>query len=147
VGVETNSGQSTPQGRTVGEGTTNHGIDPGDTVDTIITNMVSMSLVPPTTTVTSHTTPTIPLIYHPAPSGVTTTRGHLALFNQLVQRGQWAVEWIYTSDGGDGTHTTPIWSVRVEVDGEEYGRGKGGTKKAARNEAAKEGLVRLGVDV
>ncbi|KIM63657.1 hypothetical protein SCLCIDRAFT_735641 [Scleroderma citrinum Foug A] len=80
-------------------------------------------------------------------AGVTTTIGHLALFNQLLQRGQKAVEWIYANDGGDGSHTTPIWSVRVEVDGEEYGRGKGGTKKAARNEAAKEGLVRLGVDV
>lgn len=144
MGVDTNGGQSTPQCGTAGEGTTAHGIDPG--VDAIITNMVSMS-IPPTTTVTSHTTPTVPLIYHPAPSGVTTTIGHLALFNQLLQRGQKAVEWIYASDGGDGTHTTPIWSVRVEVDGEEYGRGKGGTKKAARNEAAKEGLVRLGIDV
>lgn len=141
--VRTQYGLPPPQLGNVGVETNS-----GDTVDTIISNMVSMTLVPPTTTVTSHTTPTIPLIYHPAPSGVTTTtRGHLALFNQLVQRGQWAVEWIYTSDGGDGTHTTPIWSVRVEVDGEEYGRGKGGTKKAARNEAAKEGLVRLGVDV
>lgn len=45
------------------------------------------------------------------------------------------------------TTTTPIWTVRVEVDGEVYGRGRGNTKKAARNEAAKEGLVRMGIVV
>lgn len=40
-----------------------------------------------------------------------------------------------------------MWVVSVFVDGECLGKGKGGTKKAARNEAAKEGLVSLGVHV
>ncbi|KAF6761927.1 ribonuclease III domain-containing protein [Ephemerocybe angulata] len=46
-----------------------------------------------------------------------------------------------------GTHTTPVWYVKVFVDGEFYGRGRGNTKKAARNEAAREGLLKLGVEV
>ena len=33
------------------------------------------------------------------------------------------------------------------VEGECLGRGRGSTKKAARNEAAKEGLVNLGIYV
>jgi ribonuclease-3 len=33
------------------------------------------------------------------------------------------------------------------VDGNCIGRGRGNTKKAAKNEAAKEGLTKLGVDV
>lgn len=46
-----------------------------------------------------------------------------------------------------GTHTTPVWYAKAIVDGEFYGRGRGNTKKAAKNEAAKEGLVKLGVEV
>ncbi|KAH6914671.1 hypothetical protein BKA70DRAFT_1256728 [Coprinopsis sp. MPI-PUGE-AT-0042] len=46
-----------------------------------------------------------------------------------------------------GTTLTPVWYVKVLVDGEFYGRGRGNTKKAARNEAAKEGLVKLGINV
>jgi ribonuclease-3 len=65
-----------------------------------------------------------------------------------VQKANQAVEWVY-SDGGDGqsTKTTPVWVVKVLVDGKCLGKGKGGTKKAARNEAAKEGLESLGVHV
>jgi ribonuclease-3 len=37
--------------------------------------------------------------------------------------------------------------VQVLVDGEFFGRGRGSTKKAARNECAKQGLVRMGVAV
>ncbi|KAI6024455.1 ribonuclease III domain-containing protein [Pisolithus marmoratus] len=79
--------------------------------------------------------------------GSGSTRGHLALFNQLMNKKQLDVEWVYTNGGGDGTVTTPIWSVKAEVNGEVYGTGKGRTKKSARNEAAKEGLKRLGVDM
>jgi len=46
-----------------------------------------------------------------------------------------------------GTQTTPVWYVKVMVDGEFYGRGRGNTKKAARNEAAKEGLEKMGIVV
>ena len=48
---------------------------------------------------------------------------------------------------GEGTKTTPIWVVRAMVEGECLGRGRGSTKKAARNEAAKEGLLALGIYV
>ncbi|KAG5648801.1 hypothetical protein DXG03_000150 [Asterophora parasitica] len=87
-----------------------------------------------------------------------TTIGHLALFNQHLQKGDRQVEWIY-SDSPDhddgkggvtevkGTKTTPVWFVRVLVDGEFYGRGRGNTKKAARNEAAKLGLEKMGIFV
>jgi len=47
----------------------------------------------------------------------------------------------------NGTKVTPVWYVKVLVDGELYGKGRGGTKKAARNEAAKEGLEKLGIKV
>ncbi|KIK67591.1 hypothetical protein GYMLUDRAFT_36332 [Collybiopsis luxurians FD-317 M1] len=94
-----------------------------------------------------------------------TTVGHLSLFNQHVQRSNRSVEWIYTptmpeldpSAQGDeqlispgmlkGMKATTIWFVKVIVDGECLGQGKGGTKKIARNEAAKRGLESLGVHV
>jgi ribonuclease-3 len=94
-----------------------------------------------------------------------TTIGHLALFNQHIQKSNRAVEWIYTSTDPEldpsaqgpnllisesmmrGMKTTPVWFVRVVVDGECLGQGKGGSKKVARNEAAKVGLRRLGVHV
>ena len=91
----------------------------------------------------------------------TTTIGHLALFNQHLQKANRQVEWIY-SNGGEsgytdmglspdlaikGTKTTPVWYVKVMVDGEFHGRGRANTKKAARNEAAKEGLQKLGIVV
>ncbi|KAF7352356.1 Phosphoadenosine phosphosulfate reductase [Mycena venus] len=102
------------------------------------------------------------------------TTGHLALFNQRLQKGDARVEWVYSDqhpfgesnelhpgaaaeNGNDnapdrfarahGNKSTPVWSVQVLVDGEVYGRGRGNTKKAARNEAAKQGLVRMGVAV
>ncbi|KAG0703866.1 ribonuclease III domain-containing protein [Suillus ampliporus] len=83
----------------------------------------------------------------PRPSGTPTTIGHLALFNQQLQKANRVVEWIYADGTGEGTKTTPIWIVRCEVDGEVYGRGQGGTKKSARNEAAKEGLKKMGIEV
>ncbi|PPQ67577.1 hypothetical protein CVT25_012071, partial [Psilocybe cyanescens] len=112
---------------------------------------------------------------HPGPGELMNmpTIGHLALFNQNLQKTNRVVEWIY-SDGNDaaadnghgnsngneysdvgldpdvmikGTKATPVWYVKVMVDGEFYGRGRGNTKKAARNEAAKEGLRLLGIDV
>jgi len=93
--------------------------------------------------------------------------GHLALFNQHLQKSNREVEWIYSDgsscSGGDvggagyndmglpaevmicGTKTTPVWYVKVLVDGTLHGRGRGNTKRAARNEAAKEGLCKLGI--
>ncbi|KAG6861838.1 hypothetical protein C0995_011135 [Termitomyces sp. Mi166 len=84
-----------------------------------------------------------------------TTIGHLALFNQHLQKSDRSVEWVYSDVPEEGievdeftkhaSKTTPVWYVKVLVDGEFYGNGRGNTKKAARNEAAKVGLERLGV--
>jgi ribonuclease III len=76
-----------------------------------------------------------------------TTAGHLSLFNQYLQQRNKAVEWEYSGSAGQGTKTTPIWVVQAIVDNECLGRGRGSTKKAAKNEAAKEGLSNMGVYV
>ncbi|KAF9450944.1 ribonuclease III [Macrolepiota fuliginosa MF-IS2] len=91
-----------------------------------------------------------------APSG-----GYLALFNQYLQKGNKQVEWRF-SDGRDiedkekegqdsvvvnGKKTTPVWYAKVFVNDEVYGQGKGTTKQAAKNEAAKQGLDRMGIVV
>ncbi|KAJ7637200.1 ribonuclease III domain-containing protein [Mycena rosella] len=92
----------------------------------------------------------------PSPTTDSPPVGHLALFNQHLQKGAQHVEWVYSDQHpfGDaaaaewaGSKTTPVWSVQVVVDGTVLGRGRGNTKKAARNAAAKEGLARLGVAV
>ena len=82
----------------------------------------------------------------PAPR-VSGNVGHLSLFNQYMQQQCKSIEWVYADSAGEGTKTTPIWVVRAMVEDECLGRGRGSTKKAARNEAAKEGLVRLGIYV
>ena len=95
------------------------------------------------------------------------------MFNQLLHKEDRRVEWVYDdmivgkglkgdNDGSaayrdmslpaaevttTGTKTTPVWYVKVLVDGDVYGKGRGSTKKAARNEAAKEGLEKLGIKV
>jgi len=76
-----------------------------------------------------------------------TSAGYLALFNQCLHQGSKELEWVYADSAGEGTKTTPVWVVRAMVDGKCVGRGRGNTKKAARNEAAKEGLATLGVHV
>jgi len=70
--------------------------------------------------------------------------GPLSLFNQHLQQKSKSIEWIYSDSAGEGTKTTPIWVVRAMVDGQCLGRGRGTTKKVAKNEAAKEGLKKLG---
>ncbi|KAI0700620.1 ribonuclease III domain-containing protein [Cytidiella melzeri] len=88
---------------------------------------------------------------YPGPSAQRVTpmapAGHLSLFNQCLQQKNKAVEWEYSGSAGQGTKTTPIWVVRAIVDHECLGRGRGSTKKAAKNEAAKEGLSNMGVYV
>ncbi|KAJ7368853.1 ribonuclease III domain-containing protein [Mycena albidolilacea] len=120
-------------------------------------------------------TPASPSASSHSSAGDANNIGHLALFNQCLQKGEARVEWVYSdqhpfgpSDGlgvngggvartnntpndsfaaGAGNKSTPVWSAQVLVDGEVYGRGRGNTKKAARNECAKQGLVRMGVAV
>jgi ribonuclease-3 len=70
------------------------------------------------------------------------------------------VEWVYSDPLKEGSSdlnaspeitkgmkTTPVWYVKVMVDGEFYGKGRGSNKKAARNEAAKVGLEKMGIFV
>jgi len=77
-----------------------------------------------------------------------TTSGHLSLFNQHIQKAEKTVEWVYSGgSSNESKRTTPVWGVKVMVDGECLGQGKGLSKKAARNEAAKQGLEGLGVYV
>lgn len=71
--------------------------------------------------------------------------GHLALFNQHLQQTRKSLEWRYESENGPGTNTTPRWVVRCYLDGDEIAEGRGNTKKAAQNDAAKEGLVKFGI--
>ena len=80
-------------------------------------------------------------------SHMTSTAGHLSLFNQYLQQTNKVVEWQYCDSVGQGTKTTPIWVVQAIVDRKCLGRGRGSTKKAAKNEAAKEGLSAMGVYV
>ncbi|KXN89461.1 Ribonuclease 3 [Leucoagaricus sp. SymC.cos] len=85
--------------------------------------------------------------------------GYLALFNQCLQKGNREVEWMF-SDGRredadkpeslvvvKGKKATPVWCATVRVDSEVYGKGKGTTKQLAKNEAAKQGLERMGINV
>ncbi|CAL1700256.1 unnamed protein product [Somion occarium] len=81
----------------------------------------------------------------PPPSRIAASTGHLSLFNQHLQQKCKHIEWVYSDSAGEGTRTTPIWVVRAMVEGKCLGRGRGSTKKAAKNEAAKEGLQNLGV--
>lgn len=83
----------------------------------------------------------------PPPAQYSASVGHLALFNQCLQQESKPVEWVYTGSAGEGSKTTPVWVVRAIVGGDCIGCGRGSTKKAAKNEAAKEGLVKMGVDV
>ena len=66
---------------------------------------------------------------------------------QYLQQQNKVVEWVYRDSADHGTKTTPVWLVRAMVNSECIGRGRGNTKKAARNEAAKEGLQAMGVYV
>ena len=87
----------------------------------------------------------LPPTFDPALRGVTT--GHLSLFNQyLQQRGKY-VEWVWTESDVNQGKTTPMWAVRAMIDQRCFGKGKATTKKAAKNEAAKEALLALGVGV
>ena len=118
---------------------TQHGLPP----------LLTPSSSPPTSAGKHDGTGTPPALDLARMAPESTTIGHLALFNQHVQKANAAVEWVYSDGPSDreGKKTTPIWLVKVLVDGECLGQGKGGTKKAARNEAAKGGLKGLGVYV
>jgi ribonuclease-3 len=95
-----------------------------------------------------------------------TPLGYLQLFNQHAAQQKKAVEWTFDKstgsslapggnrvkpvsvdllEDGEGSDATPVWVVRALVGPRCIGRGKGRTKKAAKNEAAREALKALGV--
>jgi len=83
----------------------------------------------------------------PSPLSWSSSGGHLSLFNQHMQQQRKTIEWIYSSDRGPGTKTTPIWRVQALLDGQCIAEGRGSTKKAAQNDAAKAGLEGLNVEI
>jgi hypothetical protein len=76
----------------------------------------------------------------------TTTLGHLGLFNQRLQQQSKAIEWVFDDTITESNRATPVWAARALVDGACWGYGRGNTKKAAKNEAAKQGLRHMGFD-
>ncbi|CCL98251.1 uncharacterized protein FIBRA_00245 [Fibroporia radiculosa] len=83
----------------------------------------------------------------PPPSHMPASIGHLSLFNQHLQQQNMCIEWVWAGSEGQGSRTTPIWVVQAMVGDECFGQGRGSTKKAAKNEAAKEGLQKMGIYV
>jgi ribonuclease-3 len=74
------------------------------------------------------------------------TLGHLGLFNQRLQQHSKPVEWVFDDTVPDSTNATPFWVAKALVDGDCWGTGHGNNKKAAKNEAAKQGLRRMGYE-
>jgi ribonuclease-3 len=74
------------------------------------------------------------------------TVGHLGLFNQRLQQDNKPIEWVFDDTVTESTNATPFWVAKAMVDGHCWGVGHGNNKKAAKNEAAKKGLKRMGYD-
>jgi ribonuclease-3 len=119
--------------------TSSHSHSPSSSSSSLSSSSSSSPPLPPSTSSPEETSPDF--------TPLTINIGHLALFNQQLQKTNRAVEWVYANSSGSGTKTTPIWAASVLVDGEPLGDGKGYTKRAARNEAAKVGLKNLGIFV
>lgn len=139
-----------------------HGLAPAPpAIDLTECALVPAPAPPPTNlTVPYATPPSTP------GSALASQSGFLELFNQqIAQQGKF-VEWVFDVDTGEGhgtradpiridlegatasagSHTTPIWHVEAHIDGQCVGRGKGRTKQAAKNEAGREALVRMGIN-
>ena len=76
----------------------------------------------------------------------TTTLGHLGLFNQRLQQQSLSIEWVFDDTVTESNRATPVWAAKALVNGDCWGHGRGNTKKAAKNEAAKQGLRYMGFD-
>jgi len=66
----------------------------------------------------------------------------LSQFNACLQPYNKRIEWIF--DDTIIENSVPLWTVKLVVDGDRWGYGRGNSKKAAKNEAAKQGLTRMG---
>lgn len=111
-----------------------HGLDPEPPQPTPPEENQQYSLVQPG-----------PSSSYPAAARANFTVGHLSFFNQILQQQSKSIQWDFSDSLGEGTKSTTIWVVKAIVGGECLGSGRGSTKKAAKNEAAKQGLVHLGI--
>ena len=66
----------------------------------------------------------------------------LSQFNACLQPYRKRVEWIFETII---ENNLPLWTVKLFVDDDCWGYGRGSTKSAAKNEAAKQGHKRIGV--
>ncbi|KAJ7499915.1 hypothetical protein FB451DRAFT_47485 [Mycena latifolia] len=84
-----------------------------------------------------------------APTGTGKPINPLAIFNQRTQKFNQSVGWLYSADhiskDGAAAQGEPlyVWSATVLLDGVEFGRGTGSTKKAGRRAAAEQALARM----
>jgi ribonuclease-3 len=69
------------------------------------------------------------------------TPNPLSQFNACLQPSNKRIEWIF--DETVIENNVPLWTVKLFVDGDRWGYGRGSSKKVAKNEAAKQGLTRL----
>jgi hypothetical protein len=98
----------------------------------------------------SSESPTLPK-YSPAPQSGAAPRqfmqsavaeGHLPLLNQVLQHAKRWIEWDYKEDPKAPT-TTPIWDSFGRMSDVEVCRGRGNTKKLAKNDAARRLVTEL----
>ena len=68
------------------------------------------------------------------------TVSHLTQFNACLQPYYKRIEWKF--DDTVIENNIPLWVVKLFVDGDRWGRGSGSSKREAKNEAARQGLVR-----
>jgi len=66
---------------------------------------------------------------------------YLGQFNMCLQQYNRRVEWKF--DDTVIENNVPLWTVKLVVDDDHWGYGRGSTKKAAQNEAAEQGLKRM----
>ncbi|EIN10970.1 ribonuclease III [Punctularia strigosozonata HHB-11173 SS5] len=125
-------------------------------------SMTSPALTPPSTPQKpAHTSG-----YITPPSPRQAEGGYLPLFNQHMAQQDKNIEWVFTTASTTAepgatrgnpiridvkavrrtAKTTPVWHVKAMLDGKCIGRGRGQTKKAAKNDAAKRALIEMNVD-
>lgn len=97
------------------------------------------------TAIATHSPPTPPPELRRTPANVPMV-GHLGLFNQRLQQQSKSIEWVFDDTITEGTSATPYWVAKALIDGNCWGVGRGNTKRIAKNEAAKQGLRRMGFD-
>ncbi|CAE6445807.1 unnamed protein product [Rhizoctonia solani] len=86
--------------------------------------------------------PPAPLIAHPLP--YTAESGCTGLLNQYFAQQRKNLDWEFSPPGG--TSSAPIWEVRaVERPGRLLATATAGTKKTAKNIAARRALIQLGI--